>query len=154
MNQLSDGAAKLCTGLFGYAAVWDKLNQFTHWLNDLQFFDCDGVVAADAVSVSADTLETWTRNGAMHRETRRYPGSNSPVGCGENPPLLRDLVGGPALAPGGGAPRAIRYVAAAAERWVPVCREPGMRTVPTRPDGGRAGSPLMIPVGRRRAPPP
>jgi hypothetical protein len=85
MNQLSDGAAKLCTGLFGYAAVWDKLNQFTHWLNDLQFFDCDGVVAADAVSVSADTLETWTRNGAMHRETRRYPGSNSPVGCGENP---------------------------------------------------------------------
>lgn len=58
MNSLSDRAAKLCTGIFGYAEVWNKLNQFTHWLNDLQFINCDGAVAADAIELSASTLSS------------------------------------------------------------------------------------------------
>ena len=84
MDQLSDGAAKLCTGIFGYEAVWNKLNDFTHWLNGMQFINCDGVVAADAITASADGLRDWTRDGALYRETRRYPGTNSAMGCGGN----------------------------------------------------------------------
>jgi hypothetical protein len=45
------------------------------------FADCDGVCAADQVVCTGDTLTRW---GASHRETRRYPGSNSPRGCGRN----------------------------------------------------------------------
>ena len=82
MNKLSDAAAKLLTGLFGYKEVWDKLNQGTHWLNDMQFIDCDGVVAADSIEAPASTLQSWTAQGP-HRETRRYPGSPSPALCGD-----------------------------------------------------------------------
>jgi len=80
MDKLSDGAAKLCTGIFGYKEVWDAANKFIHWLNVLQFIDCDGVVAADAFSKSAGELQLLAAQG---RQTERYPGSNSPALCGD-----------------------------------------------------------------------
>jgi hypothetical protein len=45
------------------------------------FANCDGVVAADQIVCTGDTLTRW---GVLHRETRFYPGSNSPRGCGSN----------------------------------------------------------------------
>ncbi len=45
------------------------------------FANCDGVCAADQIVCTGTTLTQW---GALHRETRFYPGSNSPRGCGAN----------------------------------------------------------------------
>jgi hypothetical protein len=45
------------------------------------FANCDGVCAADHIFANGDTLAKW---GPMHRESRRYPGSDSPRGCGRN----------------------------------------------------------------------
>jgi hypothetical protein len=67
MNQLSDVAAKVVTGLFGFQAVWDKVNDFTHWLNDLLFVNCDGVVAADAIAVSGHDLQGWTAQSGRYQ---------------------------------------------------------------------------------------
>jgi hypothetical protein len=81
MGKLSDAAAKVCTGVFGYKNVWDAANKFTHWLNDIMFIDCDGVVAGDAFSFPVNTLQSVAAQG---RHTGRYPGSDSAVGCGGN----------------------------------------------------------------------
>jgi hypothetical protein len=83
MDQLSDGAAKLVTGLFGFKVVWDKLNDLTHWINDLLFANCDGLVAGDAIAVSGHDLQGWTAQSGRYQETRQYPGKNSPPLCGE-----------------------------------------------------------------------
>lgn len=83
MNKMSDGAAQLCKGYFGFAVVWDALNKFTHWLNDLFIGNCDGMVVGDAIEVPEATLASWTNGGQVHREIRNYPGTPSPVLCGE-----------------------------------------------------------------------
>jgi hypothetical protein len=49
----------------------------------MAFANCDGVVAEDRVVTDARTLASWTAGGP-HSETRFYPGSDSPAGCGSN----------------------------------------------------------------------
>jgi hypothetical protein len=48
---------------------------------NLLFANCDGVVAADQIVLTGGVLRKWD-NG--HKETREYPGTDSPAGCGRN----------------------------------------------------------------------
>jgi hypothetical protein len=68
------------------------------------FPDCDGFVAADAIG---STKSQWDRlidftGGVTFRKSLRYPGSNSPSGCGSNSDytvtwsVTRERVTGPA----------------------------------------------------------
>jgi hypothetical protein len=67
------------------------------------FPDCDGMVAADAIARSKEQLDTAidAAGGATYRQSRRYPGSDSPAGCGSNSDytvtwsVTRDREGGP-----------------------------------------------------------
>jgi hypothetical protein len=52
-------------------------------LVDAFYADCDGLVATDAVYVSGATLNDNVATGP-HIETKEYPGTDSPVGCGDN----------------------------------------------------------------------
>jgi hypothetical protein len=64
------------------------------WVNVLElaaigsffFPDCDGMVAADVIGRSKDDLdaEVNSAGGMSYTQTRRYPGTNSPAGCGSN----------------------------------------------------------------------
>jgi hypothetical protein len=45
------------------------------------FADCDGWVAGDHINLTGKQLTAF---GATHRETRNYPGIDSPTGCGSN----------------------------------------------------------------------
>jgi hypothetical protein len=66
----------------------------TSWINVLElaalgsflFPDCDGMVAADVIARSREQLDTAidAAGGTTYRQTRRYPGSDSPAGCGSN----------------------------------------------------------------------
>jgi hypothetical protein len=47
------------------------------------FADCDGVCVADTIALDLATLQRLTGSGT-YRETRAYPGANSPSGCGTN----------------------------------------------------------------------
>ena len=84
MNTLSDWADKLCTGIFGFAAVWDEANKLTHQLNDLIFGLCDGYVAGDAIVATDHVLDYWMSRNEPYSETRNYPGTDSAAGCGSN----------------------------------------------------------------------
>jgi hypothetical protein len=66
----------------------------TSWLNVLELAaigsflspDCDGMVAADVIGRSKEELDAAIdlADGISYRQTRRYPGSDSPAGCGAN----------------------------------------------------------------------
>jgi hypothetical protein len=48
---------------------------------DIAFANCDGWVAGDHIALTGRTLQGY---GRAHRETRNYPGVDSPRGCGSN----------------------------------------------------------------------
>lgn len=66
----------------------------TSWVNvlvlaelaSLLFPDCDGVVAADGIARTKVELDNAldASDGMHYRQTRRYPGTDSPPGCGSN----------------------------------------------------------------------
>jgi hypothetical protein len=78
MNTLSDGAAAVCTALYGAGAAWQELNKATKWINGLFTALCDGLVAQDQYTMNGKDL------AGLPPQTRPYPGSESPDGCGEN----------------------------------------------------------------------
>jgi hypothetical protein len=45
---------------------------------------CDGPVAGSQVSTTGPDLIRWTQGEGIYTETRDYPGTDSPVGCGSN----------------------------------------------------------------------
>jgi hypothetical protein len=55
-------------------------------ITDFFFPDCDGMVAADAIARSKFELDAAidAAGGTTFRQTRRYPGSDSPTLCGAN----------------------------------------------------------------------
>jgi hypothetical protein len=66
----------------------------TSWVNvfelaaigSLLFPDCDGMVAADVIGRSKGDLDAAIDNagGMSYTQNRRYPGTDSPAGCGSN----------------------------------------------------------------------
>ena len=64
------------------------------WINVLElaaigsffFPDCDGMVVADVIGRSKSELDTAidSAGGTSYKQTRRYPGTDSPPGCGSN----------------------------------------------------------------------
>jgi hypothetical protein len=50
------------------------------------FPDCDGMVVADVIGRSKSELDTAidAAGGTSYKQTRRYPGTDSPPGCGSN----------------------------------------------------------------------
>ena len=80
-GQLKKGAEKLL----------DKEVEMIPWVGMMKhlasfglgsiFANCDGWVAGDHVILTGKTLAEY---GASHRETRNYPGHDSPTGCGSN----------------------------------------------------------------------
>jgi len=64
------------------------------WINVLElaaigsffFPDCDGMVVADVISRSKSDLDAAidSAGGTSYKQTRRYPGTDSPPGCGSN----------------------------------------------------------------------
>jgi hypothetical protein len=64
---------------------WGSVLQFAA-IGDFLFPDCDGMVAADLIARSKTELDTAidSGDGTTFRQSRRYPGSDSPAGCGAN----------------------------------------------------------------------
>ena len=66
----------------------------TGWLNVLELAaigslispDCDGVVAADVIGRTKSQLDSAidAAGGTKYVQSRRYPGTDSPAGCGSN----------------------------------------------------------------------
>lgn len=66
----------------------------TSWVNVLEFAaigsllfpDCDGMVAADVIGRSKGDLDAAidAADGMSYTQNRRYPGTDSPAGCGSN----------------------------------------------------------------------
>jgi hypothetical protein len=68
----------------GTGSIWGWAGKAAgEWLAGIIFADCDGAVAIDQVAINGATLKAWTAQG-IHSETRSYPGTDSPVGCGSN----------------------------------------------------------------------
>lgn len=84
LNGISDAAHDVVSKLYPIPYVWDYLNKGTHWLNQFFIGYCDGGVAADRIDVDADTLSAWTSDSGSYSEWRKYPGTDSPNGCGSN----------------------------------------------------------------------
>jgi hypothetical protein len=78
MNTLSDAAAAVCSAVFGAGSAWQVLNKATQWINGLLTADCDGLVAQDQYTFSGSEL------AELSPQTRPYPGTDSPDGCGAN----------------------------------------------------------------------
>jgi len=54
-------------------------------LGVLAFANCDGPVAGETITVDGNILNSWALSpNTRHTETRDYPGSDSPSGCGSN----------------------------------------------------------------------
>jgi hypothetical protein len=66
------------------AAAGAAIGSLLGTLTGLVFVSCDGVVAADSVGPFTGTqLANLTASGS-YSETRHYPGTDSPWGCGSN----------------------------------------------------------------------
>jgi hypothetical protein len=50
----------------------------------LFFANCDGVVANDQIGLNGNTIFIRTDSTPQYSETRNYPGTDSPSGCGSN----------------------------------------------------------------------
>jgi hypothetical protein len=94
---LTSGAAQLAAK--GAAALGDELVPGTgsiwgmaasaavQWLGGILFADCDGPVAIDQIAVTADALDQAIGEAIVDgtfSDTRAYPGTDSPAGCGSN----------------------------------------------------------------------
>ena len=94
---LTSGAAQLAAK--GAAALGDELvpgtgsiwgmaaNVAVQWLGGILFADCDGPVAIDQIAVTADALDQAIGEALVDgtfSDTRAYPGTDSPAGCGSN----------------------------------------------------------------------
>jgi hypothetical protein len=61
---------------------WGTVIKFVGGLGlNMVFANCDGWVAGDHITLTGKSLAAFT---APHRETRKYPGTDSPRGCGHN----------------------------------------------------------------------
>ncbi|GHA14844.1 hypothetical protein ACFOOM_11025 [Streptomyces echinoruber] len=82
---LIDATTALLSKKFGAGTFWTVvLTILVDFIGGIFFANCDGVVAVDQVELSGEEL--WARTvgrGSAH-ETRYYPGTDSPVGCGSN----------------------------------------------------------------------
>lgn len=77
-------AASFAGGIWGII-IGGTVALATLGLGELVSFltaDCDGLVAVDQVAVTGATLKNWLSSSSSHSETRYYPGTNSPAGCG------------------------------------------------------------------------
>jgi hypothetical protein len=84
-RQLISGATALLTKVFGAGTPWALVaGAVINLLAGLFDANCDGPVAVDQISVRGETLWSWTAGVGTHSETRFYPGTDSPVGCGSN----------------------------------------------------------------------
>ena len=61
--------------------VWTIADDVTQKLNAIFATNCDGVVAADQVVVTNDTLNQWTSSAVSHSEQKRFTKA-SPTFCG------------------------------------------------------------------------
>jgi hypothetical protein len=82
---LTQGANALATGLLGSGNIWAAaVTKAIEWVGGILFANCDGPVAIDQIAVTGADLMNWTLGTGMHSETRFYPGTDSPDGCGGN----------------------------------------------------------------------
>jgi hypothetical protein len=69
----------------GLTGPWGVLAGFViQFVGEILFPNCDGPVAVDQIVLRAASLGDWTSATGAYTETRRYPGSDSPWGCGSN----------------------------------------------------------------------
>jgi hypothetical protein len=74
------------TGFGGVPGLAPDLNvsfDFENRGNTGIFSNCDGTVASDTITVKSDVLAQLTAANGIYTETRTYPGTNSPINCGE-----------------------------------------------------------------------
>jgi len=85
----AQGAAALGDALVpGTGSIWGMAaSAAVQWLGGILFADCDGPVAIDQVARKAEAIDqaiekanTW----GTYSDTRFYPGTDSPAGCGSN----------------------------------------------------------------------
>jgi hypothetical protein len=82
----SQGATALGNALTpGAGSIWGMAaSAAVQWLGGIVFADCDGPVAIDQIAVRADAVDQATSSGGTYSDTRSYPGTESPPGCGSN----------------------------------------------------------------------
>ncbi|AYK07556.1 hypothetical protein [Brevibacillus laterosporus] len=73
-------AAKAASSAAGLGPVGDVVGRIVNAI----FANCDGIVAQDRIVYSNTNLVNLTGQTGKHSETRFYPGSDSPEGCGSN----------------------------------------------------------------------
>lgn len=78
---LKDASVKLLD-----SATYPGVGTVSGWLYDIFRVNCDGIVASDQVYATGAMLKAWVSSSAdgVYSETRQYPGSDSPMGCGGN----------------------------------------------------------------------
>jgi hypothetical protein len=78
-------ALALLAKVFSLSTPWTAvLGVIVDILGGIFFADCDGPVAVDQINLTGATLWAWTQGIGLHRETKHYPGTDSPIGCGDN----------------------------------------------------------------------
>jgi hypothetical protein len=88
-QDIADGISKatetaLDVAYPAYKDIWTIANALTLGLNALLGADCDGLVVGDKIVKSGAELDQHTHAIFLYTESRHYPGSNSPDGCGSN----------------------------------------------------------------------
>lgn len=78
LNDAGHVIAQVFVSLAGYF-----LKAVSHAGVGMLFANCDGPVAIDTITIDSRMLGLETLEGT-HRETRHYPGFNTPHGCGSN----------------------------------------------------------------------
>ncbi len=84
-----DASRSLTDGAFGLEVPSELTliagNPLVDWfLRSVILVNCDGICAADQISMSADQMFEATKSASTIRRTIRYKGYNSPTGCGPN----------------------------------------------------------------------
>lgn len=81
---LSTAAASALGTVLPGGSLWAIVGQGIGELIKLSDPDCDGVVAADKITLSGTDAEHYTAEISEYTEPRKYTGTDSPSGCGTN----------------------------------------------------------------------
>ena len=85
LNGISAATREILNAVYpAYAGVWKAADAITQKINALFDVNCDGIVVADKIAISSSSLNQMTGSSQRYTETRQYPGTDSPVGCGSN----------------------------------------------------------------------
>jgi len=84
-KQMGSAALSMLGNVFSLGTPWTAIIAVV-WNILFGIFDanCDGAVASDQINLNGGTLWARTHGAGVRAQTNYYPGTDSPVGCGDN----------------------------------------------------------------------